>query len=157
MPSGTHVFKAEDVPEQTGSSYPDELKHITKDRYVRRLGEPGSITNFGINLVRLAPGGSSSWRHAHSKQDEFVYVMEGELVLETEAGQQTVQPGTCVGFPAGAGDAHRFLNATEKDASFLVVGDRTLGDVVDYPDIDLHAELDDSGKLQFTHKDGTPY
>lgn len=155
--NGAQVFQINDIEEATGSVYPAEFKHITERRYVRRLTAPAGMSNFGVNIVRLPPGGQSSWRHAHSKQDEFVYVTQGELVLTTDAGAQTVTAGTCVGFPAGTGDAHCFANRSDKDAMFLVVGDRSSGDVVTYPDVDLHARLDDSGQLQFTRKDGTPY
>ncbi len=157
MSSGTNVFEMSSVPETTGSSYPDELKYITDKRFVRRLTAPAGLTNFGVNLVRLPPGGQSSWRHAHSAQDEFVYMMEGELVLTTNAGDQTVTAGACIGFPAGTGDAHCFVNRSASDATFLVIGDRSAGDSVTYPDVDLKAELDDNGALRFTRKDGTPY
>ena len=157
MSRGSKIFRAADVQETTGSSYPEAFKSIVKDRFVRRIGDFGGLTNFGVNIVRLAPGGQSSCRHAHSKQDEFVYVMEGELVLETDAGEETVTAGACVGFPAGTGDAHRFINKSSQEASFLVVGDRTVNDFVTYPDVDLQAEFGPDGKLHFARKDGTPY
>lgn len=157
MDRGSKVFRAVDVQETTGTSYPDAFKAVVKDRYVRRIGDFGGMTNFGVNIVRLAPGGESSCRHAHSKQDEFVYVTEGELVLETDEGEEIVTAGTCVGFPAGTGDAHRFINKSQQDASFLVVGDRTVNDIVTYPDVDLHAAFGSDGRLAFTRKDGTPY
>src|SRR5689334_25332081 len=93
----------------------------------------------------------------HTKQDEFVYVIEGEFVLVTDAGRETVGPGTCIGFPAGTGDGHHFLNLTQKDAVFLVVGDRTAGDEVTYPDIDLELNAGPDGVRSFHRKDGTPY
>lgn len=155
--NGTHVFQVAGVEETTGSTYPAALKHVTEQRYVRRLSQPAGISNFGANIVRLPPGGQSAWRHAHSRQDELVYVMEGELVMTTNAGEQVVAAGTCIGFPAGTGDAHCFANRSAADATFLVVGDRSGGDVVTYPDVDLHGELDGDGKLRFTRKDGTAY
>ena len=115
------------------------------------------LKNYGVNLVRVEPGGQSSARHAHSKQDEFVYILDGELVLVTDAGRQTVGPGTCVAFPAGTGDGHHFLNLSDRDASFLVVGDRTPGDEASYPDIDLKFMAGPDGAAMFTHKDGTPH
>ena len=157
MSNGTHVFQLGDVAEATGSSYPETLKSVTEQRYVRRLSGPAGIANFGVNVVRLPPGGQSSWRHAHSKQDEFVYVMDGALVMTTDAGEQTVAAGTCIGFPAGSGDAHCFANRSDRDATFLVIGDRSGGDVITYPDVDLHGELDAAGQLRFTRKDGTAY
>ena len=105
----------------------------------------------------LAAGGQSSARHTHSKQDEFMMVLSGELVLETDEGRQTLGPGMCAGFPAGGGNAHRFLNLSDRDATFLVVGDRTPGDEGTYPDIDLAAGIGPDGRYVFTRKDGTPY
>ena len=157
MANGTYVFKASSIEESTGSAYPDAYQYVTKDRYVRRLTDPAHLTNYAVNLVRLAPGGQSSCRHAHSKQDEFVYMMEGELALNTDAGRRTVTVGDCVGFPAGTGDAHHFVNETDQDASFLVIGDRSSNDTVAYPDDDMAAKLDADGKLIITHKDGSPY
>ena len=84
-------------------------------------------------------------------------MLEGELELETDAGVEKLRPGQCVGFPAGTGDGHRFVNRTATDALLLVVGDRSAGDVVTYPDIDLHGEPTPGGGYRFTHKDGTPY
>ncbi|MGI9424393.1 MAG: cupin domain-containing protein [Hyphomicrobiaceae bacterium] len=154
---GSKVLRPEDVQEVTGSSYPEEFQPVTKDRFIRRVGDFGGMKNFGVNIVRLAPGGQSSCRHAHSRQDEFVYVMEGECVLETDAGQEKVSAGTYIGFPAGTGDAHRFINKTNRDAYFLVIGDRTANDVVTYPDVDLHGKFGADGKIQFTRKDGTTF
>ena len=116
---------------------------------------PG-LKNFGVNLTRIVPGGQSSYRHAHSRQDEFVYVLEGEVVLETNAGEQLLRPGMCAGFPAGTGDAHRFVNRSDADVLLLVAGDRTPDDVIAYPEVDLHAKYID-GKYVYSHKDGKPY
>jgi uncharacterized cupin superfamily protein len=115
------------------------------------------LKNFGVNLTRIVPGGQSAARHAHTKQDEFVWVLEGEATLETDAGAQVLTAGQCAGFPAGTGDAHRFVNRSDRDVVLLVVGDRSAGDTVAYPDIDLDGRLDADGRFQFTHKDGTPY
>ena len=128
-----------------------------RKRYTRRLGDHAGLKNYGVNLVRVLPGGQSSARHTHSKQDEFVYVIEGEFVLVTDAGRETVGPGTCIGFPAGTGDGHHFLNLTQKDAIFLVIGDRTASDEVTYPDIDLELKAGPDGVRGFRRKDGTPY
>lgn len=157
MANGTYVFKASDIEESTGSAYPDAYQHITKDRFVRRLTDHARLTNYAVNIVRLEPTGQSSCRHAHSKQDEFVYMLDGELVLNTDSGRQIVKAGDCIGFPAGTGDAHHLVNETDRDASFLVIGDRSRDDTVEYPDDDMAAALDADGKLVVTHKDGTPY
>ncbi len=157
MANGTYVFKANDIEESTGSAYPDAYQHVTKDRYVRRLTDHAKLTNYAVNIVRLAPTGQSSARHAHSKQDEFVYMLEGELVLNTDAGRQIVKAGDCVGFPAGTGDGHHFVNETNQDARFMVIGDRSSDDTVTYPEDDMFAQLDADGKLVITRKDGTAY
>src|SRR5689334_3225519 len=93
----------------------------------------------------------------HTKQDEFVYIIEGEFILVTDAGRETVGPGTCIAFPADTGDGHHFLNATDNDATFLVVGDRTPSDEITYPDIDLELKAGPDGTKTFRHKDGVPY
>jgi uncharacterized cupin superfamily protein len=154
---GSKIFRTSEVPESNATSYPEPFRENQRKRYNRRLGDHAGLKNYGVNLTRVAPGGQSSARHAHSRQDEFAYVLEGELVLVTDAGRETVGPGTCVGFPAGTGDGHHFLNLTDKDAVFLVVGDRTDGDEVAYPDIDLELKPGPDGTRAFYHKDGTPY
>jgi uncharacterized cupin superfamily protein len=131
------VFKPTDLPESNSSGYPAPYRDGQRKRWNRRLGDYGGLKNYGVNFVRVEPGGQSSARHAHTRQDEFVYIIEGEFVLVTNAGRETVRPGTCIAFPSGTGDGHHFLNVTDKDAVFLVVGDRTPGDEVTYPDIDL--------------------
>ena len=123
----------------------------------RQLGDHAKLSNFGVNLTRIVPGGQSSHRHAHTRQDEFIYVLQGEVVLETNAGAEVLQAGMCAGFPAGTGNAHRFVNRSAADVVLLVVGDRTGGDEVIYPDIDMHGRMGPDGKYSFTHKDGTPY
>jgi len=151
------AFDPSDVPESNATSYPEPLRGPNLHRYNRRLGNHAGLRNYGVNLTRIVPGGQSSYRHAHSRQDEFVYVIEGEVVLETDAGAQALATGMCAGFPAGTGDAHRFVNRSTEDVVLLVVGDRTTGDEVTYPDVDLHGRSDDRGTFRFTHRDGTPY
>ena len=157
MTRGSKVFRPEDVPEDNQSTYPDPFRQSQRKRFNRRLGNFAGLKNYGVNLIRVVPGGQSSARHAHSKQDEFVYVLAGELILVTDAGRETVRPGTCIGFPAGTGDGHHFLNETASDATFIVVGDRTPGDEGSYPDIDLAWKAGPDGKMGYFHKDGTPY
>ncbi len=151
------AFDPADLAESNATGYPEPFKADNSRRWFRRLGDHVGLTNFGVNLVRVVPGAQSSARHAHSKQDEFVMVLSGELVLETNEGRQTLGPGMCAGFPAGGGNAHRLLNLSDRDATFLVVGDRTAGDVAIYPDIDLAYGKDADGRTVFTRKDGTPY
>jgi uncharacterized cupin superfamily protein len=145
------------LPESNATGLPDPYRAKNQERWNRRLGEHAKLANFGVNLTRIVPGGQSSFRHAHSRQDEFVYVLQGEVELETGAGVEVLRAGLCAGFPAGTGDAHRFVNRSAIDVLLLVVGDRTNGDEVSYPDIDLHGRMGADGKYAFAHKDGTPY
>src|SRR3954447_5301204 len=157
MSRGSKVFKPTDLPESNSSGYPAPFRDGQRKRWNRRLADWGGLINFALNFVRVEPGGQSSARHAHTRQDEFVYVIDGEFVLVTDAGRETVRSGTCIAFPAGTGDGHHFLNLTDEDAAFLVVGDRTSGDEVTYPDIDLELKAGPDGVKAFRHKDGTPY
>ncbi len=157
MTRGSMVFRSADVPEISTSDYPEPFRQAQRKRAYRFLGDYAGLKNYGVNLVRVMPGGQSAARHAHSQQDEFVYVIDGELVLVTDAGREKVGPGACIGFPAGTGDGHHFLNLGTTDATFLVVGDRTKGDEVDYPDIDLAWKMASDGVKGYFHKDGTPY
>jgi uncharacterized cupin superfamily protein len=144
------------VPRAKRSNYPEPYNSRMAGREKRPLGDVFGLTNFGVNLTRLAPGGSSALRHSHSKQDEFVYVLEGTPVLVTDSGETPLEPGMCAGFKAGDRNAHHLVNRSEKDVVFLEVGDRTPGDAATYPDDDIKAALVD-GAWTFTHKDGTPY
>jgi uncharacterized cupin superfamily protein len=145
------------LPESNATSYPEPFRSANEQRWNRRLGNHAQLTNFGVNLVRIVPGGQSSCRHAHTLQDEFIYVLQGDVELETNAGVEHLSAGMCAGFKAGTGNAHRFVNRSASDVTLLVVGDRTAGDAVSYPDIDMHGHLDADGKFVFTHKDGRPY
>lgn len=151
------AFDPAEVPESNATTYPEPLRAPNQNRYNRRLGNHAGLKNFGVNLTRIVPGGQSSYRHAHSTQDEFIWVLEGEVVMETNAGAQVLKPGMCAGFPAGTGDAHRFVNRTNADALLLVIGDRGAEDVVTYPEVDLLGRLRADGKYTFTRKDGTSY
>ena len=145
------------LPESNKTGYPEPYRADNQRRWNRRLGNHAGLQNFGVNITRIEPGGQSAARHWHLRQDEFVYVLAGEVVLHMDAGEEVLGPGMCVGFAAGVRDGHRFLNRTETDALLLVVGDRTLGDEVGYPDIDMHLAAGPDGKVQFTRKDGTPF
>jgi len=114
------------------------------------------LENFGVNLTRLAPGAVSALRHAHTQQDEFVYILQGHPTLHTDDGATQLTPGMCAGFRKGTGDAHHLVNHTADDVVYLEVGDRTPGDEGSYPDDDLQAVLVE-GQWRFTHKNGTPY
>ena len=152
----TQAFRALDVPESNFTSYPPAHRAINQNRYNRRLADHAGLTNYGVNMTRIIPGGQSSYRHAHSHQDEFILVLEGQIVLETNAGAQILTQGMCAGFPAGNGDARRFVNRSDRDVLLLVIGDRTLGDAITYPDVDMHATLGPDGRYRFTTKVGEP-
>jgi uncharacterized cupin superfamily protein len=125
-------------------------------REKRPLADLFGLRNFGVNLTRLLPGGESALLHRHSKQDEFVYILEGEPTLVTDTEEISLSPGMCAGFPA-QGIAHHLVNRTDKNVVYLEIGDRTPGDEGSYPHDDLKASLNDNGKWVFTHKDGRPY
>jgi uncharacterized cupin superfamily protein len=143
------------LPQSNSTSYPEPYRAENQRRWNRRLGDHVGLANFGVNVTRIEPGGQSSSRHWHSRQDEFIYVLSGEVILETDAGEETLRAGMCAGSPAGTRDGHRFLNRTDVDAMLLVVGDRTPEDEVGYPDIDMHGRLGPDGRYRFTRKDGT--
>ena len=141
------------VAERTGSAYPEPLRAPCVARGKKALGSELGLTRFGVNLTRLEPGAWSAQRHWHTRQDEFVYVVEGELVLVTDAGEQTLHAGMAAGFPAGKADGHHLINRSAAPAVYLEVGDRTAGDEVHYPDVDLFVASD----FSFHHKTGEPY
>jgi uncharacterized cupin superfamily protein len=151
------AFDPLQIAESNATSYPEKFKLLNSRRWNRRVGDHAGLKNFGVNLTRVEPGAQTSARHTHSKQDEFIWVIEGEVVLETNEGAQTLHPGMCAGFAAGGGNAHRFVNKTDKDVLLLIVGDRTPFDEVTYPDIDNHAKAGADGKYVHTKKDGTPH
>jgi uncharacterized cupin superfamily protein len=151
------AIRAADAPARAKpSSYPEPFAKVMARREKRPLGDLFGLANFGVNLTRLVPGGSSALRHAQSKQDAFVYVLEGRPTLQTNEGRVALAPGVCAGFKAGTGDAHRLINETREDVVYLEVGDRAPGDMVSYPDDDIRADFVD-GKWRYAHKDGTPY
>ncbi len=144
------------VPEQSTTGYPEPYKTRVAGRHKRRLGDAAGLKNFGVNLTRLDPGAESSMRHWHAKQDEFIYVLEGEVTLVADAGRQKLKAGMAAGFPAGKADGHQLVNETKRPVVYLEIGDRTPGDGATYSEADLAAKLVD-GKWVFTHKDGSPY
>src|SRR3954447_19052889 len=115
MSRGSKVFKPTDLPESNSSGYPAPFRDGQRKRWNRRLADFGGLKNFGVNFVRVEPGGQSSARHAHTEEDEVVYIVEVEFVLVTGAGRETVGPAACIAFPASTGDGHHLLNLTESD------------------------------------------
>ena len=154
---GPAAIRATEVaPRSKPSNYPEPYASRVAGREKRQLGDVFGLRNFGVNLTRLAPGAASALRHAHTRQDEFVYILKGAPVLVTGTGEVSLSEGMCAGFRAGDANAHHLVNRTSEDVVYLEVGDRTAGDEVTYPDDDLKAVLVD-GSWRFAHKDGAPY
>jgi uncharacterized cupin superfamily protein len=137
-----------------GSGYPEPYRSRMGVRAKQVLGDACGLTQFGVNLVTLGPGGQSALRHWHSHEDEFVYMLEGEAVLVTDAGEQVLRAGMCAGYPGGRADGHHLINRSDRAARYLEVGSRIDADMPAYPDDDLawSSELE-----QYTHKDGSRY
>ena len=156
-PTNPIAIDATEPPSRTKpTNYPEPFASRMAGRDKRPLGDLFGLTNFGVNLTRLSPNAISALRHAHSKQDEFIYILKGQPTLQTDEGRTQLYPGMCAGFKAGTGNAHNLINETSEEVIYLEIGDRTPGDEGTYPDDDLQALLVE-GKWQFTHKDGTPY
>jgi uncharacterized cupin superfamily protein len=151
------ALKAADAPTRARpSNYPEPFFSRMGRRVKHPLGDLFGLKTFGVNLTRLLPGGESALLHRHSRQDEFVYILEGMPTLVTDRCETALSPGMCAGFPAG-GVAHHLVNRSDRDVVYLEIGDRTPGDAATYPEDDLQAELVFPGTWRFTHKDGRPY
>ena len=138
-----------------GSGYPAPYDEPCRQRKRLRLGDAAGLSQFGVNLLRLPPGVWSSQRHWHTAEDEFVYILEGEVVLVSDAGEEVLRAGDCAGFKAGEPNGHQLQNRSDADVVLLEIGARNPErDGVDYPDIDLTIR---AGTREFLHKDGTPY
>ena len=144
------------VPLRPGA-YPPPFDAAIKGREKHPLGDALGLKNYGVNLVRLKPGARSALRHWHTLQDEFVWIVEGELVLVTDAGEQSLAAGSCAGFPAGKEDGHYLINRAQRDALYLEVGDRTPNDLPKYPDDDFAAVYVEDGKRIFVRKNGARF
>ena len=143
-----------EIPIQRTSNYPSPFNRELGERIRQRLGDAGGLTQFGVNLNQLQPGAWSAQRHWHSAEDEFVYIISGEVVLVTDSGEQVMRTGDCAAFPANAPNGHQLINRSESVAVCLEVGSRVADDRVVYPDIDLVFEP----KIDsYAHNDGTPY
>jgi uncharacterized cupin superfamily protein len=137
-----------------GVGYPAPFAALSADRVRQRLGNAGGLADFGVNLMRLPPGNWSSQRHWHSHEDEFVYVLEGELILVEDGGETVLRAGDCAAFPKNTGDGHHMINRSDVTAIYLEVGSRSPADVTICSDIDLMSTNADG---RFVHKDGSPY
>jgi uncharacterized cupin superfamily protein len=146
------------APEGSGTRYPAPHDQPCKNRAWRRLGEAAGLTQFGVNLLRLAPGAWSSQRHWHTHEDEFVYVLQGQVVLVTDEGEETLRAADCAGFKAGVRNGHCLQNRTLEDAELLIVGSRNDEDHGEYSDIDMVFTAGRySGKGTYRRKDGSSY
>ena len=151
------AIKGLDVAPRTKSSnYPEPFFSRMSRREKRALGDVFGLRNFGVNLTRLEPGGESALLHRHSRQDEFVFILEGNPTLVTDSGETLLSPGMCAGFLAG-GIAHHLVNRSDRHVLYLEIGDRTAGDEGFYPEDDLKAAQAEDGSWSFRHKDGRPY
>lgn len=142
------------APKRRGSGYPSPFDAPCADRVRQRLGDAGGLTDFGVNLMHLPPGGWSSQRHWHSHEDEFVYVLEGELILVEDGGEMMLRAGDCAAFRKNSGDGHHMINRSGAMAVYLEVGTRSPDDVITCSDIDMMSPSSDG---RFLHKDGSPY
>src|SRR6185436_11732623 len=142
------------VPPRSTSGYPEPFCSRVLPREKRALGDALGLTKIGVNLTTLLPGKESSMRHFHTREDELVFVVEGEVVLVTDEGEQVLRAGTCAGFPAGARNGHQLVNRTDRPARYLEISNRDPEDGAEYPDVDLAYRKGPDGKAIFTRKDG---
>jgi uncharacterized cupin superfamily protein len=144
------------IVETNSCGYPAPFHEIAKGRFRKRLGDAGGLTQFGVNLCRLEPGSASSQRHWHEKEDEFVYVVDGEVVLIEDEGETVLHAGDAASFKAGAPNGHHLVNHSSRDALILEIGSRASGERAHYSDIDMQVVMDGSAS-RYLHRDGTPY
>jgi uncharacterized cupin superfamily protein len=151
-------ISAKSIPASMGkTNYPAPYAFLVEGRLKRKLGESFGLTNFGVNLTHLSPGAMSALAHSHSKQDEFIYILGGNPTLIFGEEEFILNPGDCHGLKAGTGIAHQLVNRSEENVTYLEIGDRTIGDEVEYPNDDLKATQLSNGEWMMTHKDGRPY
>ena len=141
---------------RTKSAYPQPWRSITDGREETALGDVAGLTQFGVNLTRLRPGAASSLRHWHEQEDEFIYVLEGEITLIEDDGATVLHPGDAAGFKAGVANGHHLVNKSPRDALYLEIGTRAKHERAHYPDVDLFGEKDERG-FRFSHRSGEPY
>lgn len=148
-----------DLPVRNSSGYPEPYRSRVLPREKRALGDAVGLTKVGVNLTTLMPGKESSMRHFHTHEDELVYVLEGELTLCTDDGEQVLPPGTYAGFPAGSRNGHHFINRSDKPVQYLEISNRDPNDSAEYtdPEVDLAFYKGPDGKFVFTHRDGRSY
>lgn len=145
------------LPPRSTSGYPEPFRSRVLPREKRAIGDALGLTKVGVNLTTLPPGKESSMRHYHSLEDEMVFVLEGEVVLRTDEGEQTLTAGMCAGFPAGAKNGHHLVNRSDRPARYLEISNRDPSDGAEYPDDDLRYTRGEDGRAIFSHKDGSAY
>jgi uncharacterized cupin superfamily protein len=145
------------VSPRSSSGYPEPFRSRVLPREKRALGDALGLTKVGVNLTTLPPGKESSMRHFHTREDELVFVLEGEVVLRTDEGEQVLTAGMCAGFPAGSKDGHQLVNRSDRPARYLEISNRDPEDSAEYSDVDLAYRKGPDGGAVFTHKDGKPY
>ena len=145
------------APVRTTTIYPDQFKSVCAGREKAALGNLAGLTQFGVNLTRLKPGAASALRHWHESEDEFVYVLEGEITLIEDDGEKPLRPGEAAGFKAGVANGHQLVNKTEQDALYIEIGTRAAADRITYPDIDMVAVRDEQQPTRFARRSGEPY
>jgi len=151
-----HPLPAHDIPAQP-SNYPQSFAERVAGRSKRKLGDAFGLSRFGVNLTELAPAAVSAVAHHHSQQDEFIYILEGEATLLLDNTPHAMKAGDCFGFKAGEAVAHQLANRSDAPVRYLEIGDRSEGDVVEYPFDDLQVEPKPNGGWRFSHKNGSPY
>lgn len=144
------------VPVDTRTGYPAPFNQVVEGRSRKRLGNAAGLDQFGVNLTTLKPGAASALRHWHEKEDELVYILEGEVVLIEDAGETVLKPGDAAGFKANVKNGHHLVNKSNRDAVLLEIGTRSKHERAEYPEIDMQVIRDDSG-FRYLHKDGKPY
>jgi len=150
------ILDAKTVVPRTGTNYLPQFAHVVQGREKRVLGDVFGLTQFGVNLTTLAPGSASALRHWHAREDEFVFVVSGEITLIDDLGEHLLTPGMCAGFKAGVANGHCLVNKSAAPASYVEIGTRAAEESTEYPDVDLKAEKR-AGKWSYMKRDGTPY
>ena len=145
------------VPIRATSNYPQEFLNVVAGREKRALGNAAGLNQFGVNLTTLKPGAASSLRHWHVQEDEFVYIIDGEVTLIEQDGETILKAGDAAGFKAGVANGHQLVNRSARDVTYLEMGTRSKGEVAHYPDVDLALSYDAAGKPRYTRKSGEPY
>jgi len=144
------------IPLDSRTGYPPPYDRVVVGRERVRLGNAAGLDQFGVNLTTLKPGAASALRHWHAREDEFIYLIEGELVLIKDDGETVLGPGDAAGFKANSGVGHHLVNRSQRDAVYLEIGTRSKYETVEYPDADLKVVRDENG-MRYTHKNGEPY